>query len=69
MTVINKKSFKFFGFCLRFPEFSGRKNNAAAGKNEVVGILADIAPTVLELMHVPKPDVMTAQSLVDLLVD
>ena len=30
-----------------------------------VGILADVAPTVLELMGVPKPPEMTGQSLID----
>lgn len=34
-----------------------------------IGVLADIAPTILELMHIPKPEEMTAQSLVDLMID
>lgn len=34
-----------------------------------IGVLADISPTILELMHVPKPEEMTAQSIVDLIVD
>lgn len=34
-----------------------------------IGVLADIAPTILELMHLPKPEEMTAQSLLDLMGD
>ena len=32
-----------------------------------LGILSDVAPTVLELMNIPKPDEMTGESLVDAL--
>ncbi len=28
-----------------------------------IGVLADVAPTILEVMHLPKPEQMTAQSL------
>ena len=28
------------------------------------GILADIAPTVLDLLHIEKPDEMTGESLI-----
>ena len=34
-----------------------------------IGVLSDIAPTVLDLMHIPKPKDMSSQSLVDLMVD
>lgn len=34
-----------------------------------IGVLADVAPTILELMHIPKPAEMTAQSILDLIVD
>lgn len=34
-----------------------------------IGVLADISPTILELMEVPKPKEMTAQSLLELLLD
>lgn len=34
-----------------------------------IGVLADVAPTILELMHLPKPEEMTAQSLLDLMID
>ena len=34
-----------------------------------IGVLSDISPTILELMHIPKPGEMTAQSLVDLMID
>jgi 2,3-bisphosphoglycerate-independent phosphoglycerate mutase len=28
------------------------------------GILADVAPTVLQLMHLPQPEAMTGKSLI-----
>ncbi|HAS95006.1 TPA: hypothetical protein DCS99_01130 [Candidatus Wolfebacteria bacterium] len=34
-----------------------------------IGVLADIAPTILDLMHLPRPEEMTAQSLIDLMAD
>lgn len=34
-----------------------------------IGVLSDIAPTILELMHIPKPEEMTSQSLLDLMID
>jgi 2,3-bisphosphoglycerate-independent phosphoglycerate mutase len=36
-------------------------------KNEVNGILPDIAPTILELMGIPKPDEMNGRSLLKIL--
>lgn len=33
------------------------------GRLPVVGLLADVAPTVLELMNIPKPSAMTGESL------
>lgn len=38
------------------------------GKLEVGGILADVAPTILELMELPQPQEMTGKSLLKLLV-
>ena len=35
---------------------------------EVSGILADIAPTILELMGIPQPEEMTGKSLLPMLV-
>ena len=32
------------------------------------GVLADIAPTILELMQIPKPKEMTGQSLLNYLI-
>ena len=32
-------------------------------REEVMGILADVAPTVLELMELPLPSEMTGKSL------
>ena len=37
-------------------------------KNEVGGILTDVAPTILELLGIPKPDEMTGASLLSLLM-
>jgi len=37
-------------------------------EKESIGILADIAPTILELMGIPKPKEMTGQSLLKLLL-
>lgn len=34
---------------------------------EVIGLLSDVAPTVLEIMGLPKPEEMTGQSLIQLL--
>lgn len=36
-------------------------------ESQTIGILADIAPTILELMEIPKPKEMTGQSLLGLL--
>ncbi len=38
---------------------------AAAGLRLHDGVLADVAPTLLELMHVPRADGMTGRSLID----
>lgn len=50
-------------------EFISVKNNLDAAKTEevAVGTLADIAPTILELMNIPIPESMTGTSLVNLL--
>ncbi len=37
-------------------------------EKEIVGILSDIAPTILELLEIPKPDEMTGQSLLKILI-
>jgi 2,3-bisphosphoglycerate-independent phosphoglycerate mutase len=36
-------------------------------QNEVGGLLSDVAPTVLELMSIPKPEVMNGESLLPIL--
>jgi len=36
-------------------------------EKETVGILSDVAPTILEIMNIPKPPEMTGQSLVKIL--
>lgn len=48
----------------------GREKNANLVEkieNEAVGILSDVAPTILELMGLPKPEEMTGQSLLKIL--
>ena len=35
--------------------------------SQVSGILSDVAPTILELMNIPKPEEMTGDSLLKLL--
>ena len=37
-------------------------------KKENIGILADVAPTILELMKIPQPEEMTGQSLLKFLL-
>ena len=39
------------------------------GKIEVGGILADVAPTILELMESPQPPEMTGKSLLKILAE
>jgi 2,3-bisphosphoglycerate-independent phosphoglycerate mutase len=42
--------------------------NAATVETETLGSLADVAPTILELLDIPKPPDMTGRSLLDELV-
>ncbi|MEK7193964.1 MAG: 2,3-bisphosphoglycerate-independent phosphoglycerate mutase [Patescibacteria group bacterium] len=37
-------------------------------EREIVGVLSDIAPTILELLNIPKPKEMTGQSLLKFLI-
>jgi len=39
-----------------------------ASESQIIGILADVAPTILELMEIDKPKEMTGQSLLKFLV-
>ena len=50
-------------FILVGAQFDGKKGSPG----EISGILADIAPTVLELMDIQKPEEMTGQSLINIL--
>lgn len=53
-------------FYLVAPEFRGKKFlNWKSLRNETMGSLADVAPTILELMKIPKPACMTGRSLLD----
>jgi len=49
------------------PEFKGRKFISGDGtiENETLGSLADVAPTILEILKIPKPPEMTGRSLLD----
>ncbi len=46
-------------------------NKKWEGKSEQLprGILADIAPTILAVMHIPKPKTMTGRNLLENIVD
>jgi 2,3-bisphosphoglycerate-independent phosphoglycerate mutase len=56
-------------FYLIAPEFKGRKFlNWGNIENETMGTLADVAPTVLELLGIPKPKEMTGRSLLENLI-
>ncbi|MCS6788998.1 MAG: 2,3-bisphosphoglycerate-independent phosphoglycerate mutase [Patescibacteria group bacterium] len=45
-------------------EFKGKKfPNFDNFYNETLGLLSDVAPTILELMNIPKPEEMTGKSL------
>ena len=57
-------------FYLMAKEFERRKSEAEIHQSEkgTTGILSDIAPTILELMSIPKPKEMTGQSLLKLLI-
>jgi 2,3-bisphosphoglycerate-independent phosphoglycerate mutase len=51
-------------FHLIAPEYRGKKfSNWPNLKNETIGILSDVAPTILALMSLPKPTDMTGESL------
>jgi 2,3-bisphosphoglycerate-independent phosphoglycerate mutase len=56
-------------FSLIGEAFKSRKSDAELNllENEATGILSDVAPTVLELLNLPKPESMTGQSLLKLL--
>lgn len=43
------------------------KNSSDMAPFEVSGLLSDIAPTILEVLKVPKPEEMTGESLISLL--
>ena len=53
-------------FYLIAPEFKGRKfTNWNSLSKETMGSLADVAPTILELMGIRKPTEMTGRSLLE----
>ena len=51
-------------------EFASPKSDAdiTRSETEISGILTDVAPTILEIMGVPKPDEMTGESLLSALL-
>ena len=51
-------------FYLVGAEFEGRRfSNWPDVKNEILGIISDVAPTLLQLMDIPQPPEMTGRSL------
>ncbi len=57
-------------FYLISKEFQQEKDKTMAEKEaaEVIGVLSDVAPTVLELLNLKKPEEMTGQSLLKYLM-
>lgn len=56
-------------FYLIMPEFRNRKfANWRTLKTETTGVLSDVAPTILELMGIPKSPEMTGQSLISQII-
>ncbi len=56
-------------FYLMAPEFKNRKfANWKNLSSEVTGVLSDIAPTILELMGIPKPPEMNGESLLQSII-
>ena len=53
-------------FYLMGSEFKGKRFvNQESLAAETMGSLADVAPTLLEAMHIPKPAEMTGRSVLD----
>jgi len=50
-------------FYLFGKEFKGKKFPASGGSQGTLGLLSDVAPTVLALMGIKKPDDMTGENL------
>lgn len=46
-------------------EFRKTNQNSMITNLPPIGLLSDVAPTILELMNIPKPQTMTGQSLLD----
>jgi len=51
-------------FYLIGKEFEHQKSNSEPEEKQSSGLLADIAPTILELMVIEKPTEMTGESLI-----
>lgn len=49
------------------PQFKGAGRGPGPSGEGSIGILSDVAPTILELLGIPKPPEMTGQSLIQLL--
>ena len=49
-------------------EFQKPKPEEILHRPETIGLLSDVAPTILELMNIPKPPEMTGQSLLNQLL-
>lgn len=55
-------------FYLVANEYKRRESETRERRYETIGILSDIAPTILDLMKIPKPAEMTGQNLLPVLV-
>ncbi len=56
-------------FYLMAPEFKNRKfSNWKNLSSEMTGVLSDVAPTILELMGIPKPPEMNGESLLQSII-
>ena len=68
-TPLTEHSANPIPFYLIGNDFKNEKSqeDIEVGKLEVSGILADVAPTILELMDLPKPPEMTGKSLLKIL--
>ncbi|MEK7547112.1 MAG: 2,3-bisphosphoglycerate-independent phosphoglycerate mutase [Patescibacteria group bacterium] len=56
-------------FYLVAPEFKNRKfMNWGSLSSQVTGVLSDVAPTILEIMNIPKPPEMNGDSLISSII-
>ena len=49
-------------------KFKKSKDSLFTEENKTIGLLSDVAPTILELLEIPKPKEMTGESLLKYLL-